>query len=210
MNCTDSEKSCLIIAGGEFAPLPFPEHYDFIIACDHGFEYTQALGVRPDLIIGDFDSAASVPAPSIPVKRLPAMKDDTDTMSAVKFALSEGYRMLTICCAFGGRFDHSLANVQTAAFIAEQGAFCMVCGKDTRLYAIKNRQLQLPKTENAYLSVFAIRDCTGVSLSGTKYELDHAGLSCCFPLGVSNEWAGETALISVDSGILAVLVCTKD
>ena len=30
---------------------------DFIVACDAGYRNAAVLGVRPDLIVGDFDSA---------------------------------------------------------------------------------------------------------------------------------------------------------
>jgi len=211
MEPLNNPKTCLIIAGGEFAPLPDDVSFDFVIACDRGYEYAPKLGIRPDLIVGDFDSASGLPEGDVPVIRLPAVKDDTDTVSAVKTALEKGFRNILVCCAFGGRFDHSIANMQTAAFIAEQGGSCHFYGKDTELIAIKNGQARLPRRENHYLSVFSLTSvCLGVCEQGTAYEVSDARLTSAFPLGVSNEWATEEAVISVREGILAIVICAKD
>jgi len=213
MNCSEqrSGHSCLIIAGGEFAPLPAGLSFDYCIACDRGCELASRLGVKADLIVGDFDSASCVPAGDVPVVKLPVMKDDTDTMSAVKTALEQGYSELHIACALGGRLDHTIANIQTAAFVRSRGGHCHIYGKEAELTVIRNEELRLPRKENSYLSVFAYGGpCTGVSLAGTKYPLADASLDPCFPLGVSNEWASDEAVIAVKNGMLAVVICTKD
>ena len=82
--------TCLIISGGEFAPLPLDLKYDYVIACDHGYDYAIRLGITPDLIIGDFDSCDTdvTSINEIPVETFPVAKDDTDTMLAVKCAIS--------------------------------------------------------------------------------------------------------------------------
>ena len=204
-------KKCLLISGGEYAPLPeaFRENirYDLVIACDRGYANARKLGIRPDLLIGDFDSLESEPETDIPVIRLNPVKDDTDTMSAVRYALREGCTEVTICCAFGGRFDHSLANVQTAAFLEDHGARAVICGRGTVLYSLKNAALTLARVPDSYLSVFSVSDvCAGVSISGTKYTLENAEITNRFPIGVSNEWTEETARVSVKNGLLIVIV----
>ena len=49
-------KTCLIISGGEFNALPSDLQFDYVIACDHGFDHAKKLGINPDILIGDFDS----------------------------------------------------------------------------------------------------------------------------------------------------------
>lgn len=200
-------KKCLIVSGGQFAALPPETEYDFVIACDRGYAHAKRMGIRPDLLVGDFDSLTEQPDPSVPVQRLKPEKDDTDTISAVRYALAQGFERIHICCAFGGRFDHSLANVQTAALIEEGGARAVISGENTVLYSLKNGRMTLRRVPNSYLSVFSLSDrCTGVSISGTKYPLADAELTNAYPLGVSNEWTKEEAVISVEQGMLLVLV----
>ena len=109
----------LIISGGDYSPLP-DAVFDRVIACDRGYLHARRMGIQPDLIIGDFDSAP-VPEGEVPVERFSSRKDDTDTMLAVKKALSMGSGEILIACAFGGRLDHTVANIQSGAFIAGQG-----------------------------------------------------------------------------------------
>ena len=49
-------KACAIVSGGSFSPLDGIGRADFVIACDKGCEYTAACGIKPDLLVGDFDS----------------------------------------------------------------------------------------------------------------------------------------------------------
>lgn len=75
---------CAIISGGEFAPLDGIEHAACVIACDRGYEYAARCGIKPDLLLGDFDSYTGALPAGVEVLRLPVEKDDTDTMSAVR------------------------------------------------------------------------------------------------------------------------------
>ena len=79
-------RRCVILSGGERHPLAGIRPGDFVVACDRGYAYAAAEGVRPDLVISDFDSYGGRVAEDVPVRRLPTEKDDTDTMAAVRFA----------------------------------------------------------------------------------------------------------------------------
>ncbi|MCI6178908.1 MAG: hypothetical protein MR662_00220, partial [Treponema porcinum] len=73
-------------------------------------------------------------------------------------------------------------------------------------FVFKNSSVTLEKTAGTSLSVFSITDASyGVYEKGTKYTLDNAVLTNSFPLGVSNEWAENTAEIGVKDGILLVV-----
>ena len=47
---------CAIISGGQEDTLCGIEAADFIIACDRGYVYARNACIRPDLLVGDFDS----------------------------------------------------------------------------------------------------------------------------------------------------------
>ena len=200
------EGFCLIVSGGEFAPLPagLPPP-DCVIACDRGWQYAGRLGLTPDLVVGDFDSAPP-PETGTPVERVPSRKDDTDTMLAARRALERGFRDVAVCCAFGGRLDHTLANIQTAAWLVEHGARARLLGADTDALAFTGRTERFPRRVGWSLSVFALSEaCEGVGIRGAKYECDGVTLRSAFPLGVSNVWAAEEAEVSVRQGILLVM-----
>ena len=197
---------CLLVSGGDLSELPGElSKASFVIACDLGWQHAEKLGLRPDLIVGDFDSSEP-PAANVPVERAPRMKDDTDTMIASRRALEMGFRDIAICCAFGGRLDHTLANLQTAAFLASHGARVRLTGKDNDALVFGNRTERVPRRAGWSLSVFSMSDqCVGVTIRGTKYECEDITLTNAFPLGVSNEWVSDEAEISVSEGIILVL-----
>ena len=203
------EDFCLIVSGGDFAPLPeaLPRP-GCVIACDRGWQYAARLGLTPDLIVGDFESAPR-PETGVPVEQVPTRKDDTDTMLAARRALALGYRRVAVCCAFGGRLDHTLANLQTAAWLVSHGARARLLGTDTDALAFTDGTERFPRRAGRSLSVFALSDvCEGVCIRGTKYECENAVLTSAFPLGVSNVWTSGEAEVSVREGILLVVQST--
>lgn len=198
-------KTCLIISGGDFAPLPESLDFDYVIACDHGYDHALKLGIVPNLILGDFDSCNfdKESVTDIPIETYPVCKDDTDTMLAIKKALSLGYRNIVIVCALGSRFDHSFANVQSMAYVAEHGGTCELFGKGEHLKTVSDGSVTLPYKENFSLSLFSLTDkCEGVSIKGSAYDCENVTLTNTFPLGVSNKWKEDVVTVSVKSGIL--------
>ena len=199
--------SCMIISGGAFTPLPQPDETTFVIACDRGYAYARRCGIRPDLLVSDFDSYDGPVDPEIPLQRFPSEKDDTDTMIAIRAALERGFREAVLYCALGGRLDHTLANLQSLAFALSHGLRLRIVSEDTEVMLLQDGTLSLPRREGFALSVFAFSErCRGVSLRGTKYTLTDAELENSFPLGVSNEWAAGTATVSVKGGTLLIVL----
>ena len=198
---------CLIISGGDFAPLPRPDADTFVVACDRGYAYAARCGVVPDLVVSDFDSYGGPVDRAAALKRLPTDKDDTDTMGAIRAAIKAGCTEGVLCCALGGRLDHTLANLQSLLFAEEHGLRLRIADPDTEAMILRDGSLRLPRREGFSLSVFALSErCRGVSIRGAKYELEDAELTNAFPLGVSNEWWEEAAEVAVRDGALLIVL----
>ena len=222
MNNIDSEPKCVIISAGSFPEVQIDlREGDLCIAADAGFGYAQRLGILPDLIVGDFDSAKDAPpevlrgireiAENDPerVVQLEVMKDDTDTMRAVKIGLSRGYRKFYLYGAMGGkRFDHSFANIQTLEFIKHQGGRGYIMDKDSMLFIAENETIKFHRGNTGTLSVFSLSEVSrGVSLKGLLYGMVDGELRRDFPLGVSNEFIiDEEAEVTVKEGTLLISV----
>ncbi len=216
-----SEPKCIIISAGNFAPLDIKiNEDDFVIACDAGFMYAQQLGILPDLIVGDFDSAAEAdPAVLRGIReiaehdpdrivKLDVRKDDTDTIKAVKIGLSKGYQKFYLYGALGGRrFDHSFANIQTLTFIKHNGGRGYIFDQDRMIMIAENETIRFNRGNTGYLSVFSLSEkSTGVTLKGLMYNLDNGELTSDFPLGVSNEFIiDEEAEVTVTDGTLLII-----
>ena len=157
------------------------------------------------MVIGDFDSLGYVPNhPNI--VRHPAEKDDTDMMLAARIGLEQGYKEFLIYGGLGGRWDHSYANMQVLSFLAVNGAKGILMDQEVRMCAIYNDTIYFDESYKGMISIFAASStASGVTLKGLKYELDHATLSHCVPLGTSNEFLGKPCSISVEEGVLLIM-----
>lgn len=200
------ERICYIIGAwhGEDAVIR-PQAGDFVIAADGGYAALQALGVTADLVVGDFDSLGYVPQAEDVVQH-PVMKDDTDMMLAVKLGLDRGYRNFVLTGSVGGRLDHTLANLHILAYLARRGCPAFLLGEDAALTAVHNGALTFAPEHTGTLSLFAWGGTArGVTLTGLLYPLENAALTPEHPLGVSNEFLGQTARVSVENGTLLAL-----
>ena len=202
---------CYIAGAGEFVENVLPEDGDYVIAADAGYLALTSRGIMPDLVVGDFDSLEEVPDhPNI--VRSPVEKDDTDMMLAVKQGLEKGCITFTINGGLGGRLDQTLANIQILAYIAENEAFGTLLGIDVCIIALKDGEVELSvdTTKGKRISVFSHGGkAEGVTLKGLKYPLDNAVITDTYPIGISNEFADEDVIISVDRGILIVMWDTR-
>ena len=200
-------KRCLIFgAAGELPDNIKVNKDDFVIAADAGYKYTSALGIKPDITVGDFDSLGKVPENENIVKH-PKIKDDTDTMLAVKLALEKGIKSFVLYGCLGGRrLDQTLASIQTVSYITERGGKAFLYSAESCVTAIKNGSLTFKKSAGGMVSVFALSGkVSGVYLENLKYPLTDYVITPDFPLGVSNEFTGESAVITAKNGILTVM-----
>ena len=201
------EKTCVVFCAGCFGGLVEPiDPGDMVIAADGGLGHVKKLGIEPQVILGDFDSLGRTPEGDN-VLRYPVEKDDTDSMLALREGLRRGYRRFVLYGALDGpRLDHTVANFQALAFLAEHGAFGILAGVHTMAAVIKNGGLRFPKEAQGIVSVFCLGpDAEGVTIRNLQYPLERGRLTAAFPLGVSNHFVGEPGEISVARGSLLVL-----
>ena len=196
---------CYIFAALETKTLPYiPNKQDYVIAADKGLDNLKKIGIKPDVIIGDFDSLGFVPSGEN-IKRLPVEKDDTDVGFAVNYAFELGYKEFVIYGAIGGLLDHTVANLQLSAYISSKGGKSVFVGDNGFVTSITNDTLKISNGKGR-LSVFALSDrAEGVFLSGLKYPLENAVIENTFPIGVSNEFTDKSAKITVENGTLLIV-----
>ena len=200
------EPICYIVGAAPSEALPAPREGDFLIAADRGYASLRAAGLAPDLIMGDFDSLGFTPEGDNVLPHSP-IKDDTDLLLAIRWAMERGWRRFVIYGALGGkRLDQTVASFQTLRFLADHGAKGRLVGDGWNVALLQNAALRFPETASGWLSLFVSgEEARGVTLRGLKYELTDAALTCGIPLGVSNEFLGCEARIAVADGVLFVL-----
>ena len=198
-------KKCIIFCAGGFDRLAAPiADGDFVIAADGGLRHLEALGVEPDLVLGDFDSLGYVPQEA---EVFPVEKDDTDAMLAIRRGLSLGFCEFYLYGSLDGkRLDHTFANIQTLQFLANRGAVGYLVGLDYIASTVRNETVTFPAEAVGILSLFCLgADASGITLKGLKYPMESGAMTSGFPLGVSNHFLGEAAEITVRNGSLLAL-----
>ncbi len=199
-------KSCFIYCAGEhYDSYLAPKNGDMTVAVDGGYETMLRLGVAPKLVVGDFDSLGYVPQ-NIEIVKHPAIKDDTDTALACKLMTERGYGRLYLHGVFGKRLDHSVANIQLMKSLSESGAEVFAFDNGYTAAVITNSSLSFSSEYKGTVSAFSVTDVSsGVSEQSLKYTLDKVTLTSDTPLGVSNEFTGSCAKITVESGSQLVM-----
>ena len=177
---------------------------DYIIAADAGYSALEKLGIVPDMVVGDMDSLGMIPDVENLIRH-PVEKDDTDTALALAEGIKRGYRDFVIYGGLGRRLDHSIANIQNCAGMADHGARCWLWGEGNSVCVFADGEINFEAEMDGTISVFAIGRSYGVTLKGLKYPLTDACLTSFVPLGVSNSFTGVESSVSVANGILAVM-----
>ncbi len=214
-------KRCVIVGAGELKVSAIPvEKDDYVIAADGGYAYCKGLGIVPDLILGDFDSVEEADAEQIAriqkicpdsVVILPTEKDDTDMLAAIRMGLSEGCREFRIYAAQGGRLEHTFANVQCLIYLKECGASGCLVDETSTVFIVQNETVWFQESASGYLSLFSMGEkAEGVTIRNMKYELDRAELTNSYPIGISNEFIGKRASVTVEKGTLAAILSRKE
>ena len=202
------EKLCVIFGAGEtFTPRKSFSSNDLIIAADGGYAAAVAAGLKPDVVIGDFDSSDAPEGISAHVIKLKREKDDTDMLAAVRLGLRRGCRTFVLYGGVGGRLDHTVANIAVLRFLNNFDAHGYLIDRDSISTVITEEKFVLPKTAQGTVSVFAYGgEASGVTLSSLYYPLDNATLTPEFPIGVSNATIPDRppASVSVKHGSLLV------
>lgn len=142
----------------------------------------------------------------IELRVLSPIKNDPDLLACMRIGLAEGFREFHLLGGLGGRIDHSYANQQLLLFAAERGARAYLYGERQLMTVLRDGVQHFPEGMRGYISVFAVSErAEGVSERGLKYVLNDAVLSPSLPLGLSNEFTGAAAEISVKRGSLMLV-----
>ncbi len=189
---------------------------NYIIASDRGVEILDACNIKPDHIIGDFDSINKeildkyLNQDNIKIIKLNPEKDFTDTHMALKLAIELKSTNIVILGAIGTRIDHTISNINVLKEALEKNIACEIIDEKNIIKLI-NKKTILKKDNNfKYISLLPLTTkVEGVTLKGFKYPLEDAVLEIGQSIGVSNEQKEEIATIDLKNGIL-ILLKTKD
>ncbi len=204
----------LILANGTWgdtARLPrLANRADRIVATDGAWAKAVAAGIRVDRVVGDLDSLAPSDRATLLASGAEAEihepeKDFTDLELAVDGALSRQARELIVFGAFGGRIDHTLANVLMLEKALDCGASVELIAGDETAWLIRG-EFSLPVGRPAdRVSLIPLSRGTVVRTDGLRYRLDDEPLVRASAHGISNVIEEMPVRIAVRSGTLLVV-----
>lgn len=200
-------KRAVIFCWSESDRVPFELNSDdYIICADSGYKYAERLGVKPHVLLGDFDSYSAKGNEASDMIVLPTEKDDTDAMYAVKLAVEKGFDEILLAGGIGGREDHTRGAVSVLKFIRNNCNGCISDGYTSVNIVKRGETLVIPYDSSIrYVSVFPCGESARVTLKDLKYEINDYTLRDDYPLGVSNEQTvGKDSVIFCGDGALEV------
>lgn len=199
---------CVILGAGpvtEIAELKaLLQEDDYIIAADGGYDLAQRLGVVPELLVADFDSAKCVPdMRDTATIELPERKDVTDTAAAVEQGLRAGYTDFLLLGCLGGRLDHEFANYQLLVRLAQKGYRAVIADGHNQVEAAHRAPVKVNALPGEKFSLFAFgAPVTDLRIRGASYSLESYTLEPTDSLCVSNEVEGSCEIYFSDGLLL--------
>jgi thiamine pyrophosphokinase len=187
------------------------ETADLVIAIDGGGAVCLDADVRPDVVLGDFDSLAPsalnrLTAGGARVVTFPARKDRTDLELAIDEARSAGATEVVLTCAATGRLDHTLAALGALEAAADLHPELAEPDVSAWVLAPEGRSELVLFGVGATISLLASTMGAVVTESGVEWPLEAHDLLPGSGLGVSNVIASaEGARVLMHEGTVLVL-----
>lgn len=201
----------IIFANGAIAqPIEIPPS-DLVIAADGGARHCRALGIHPDILIGDFDSleadeVAQYEAEGTEAIRHPKRKDHTDLELAVHYAHQAGASEILVLGALGARWDQTVANVLLPAAFPPL-RMSLLDGNQELHYLHSGDKLEINGQVGDTVSLIPLSSrVEGITTQNLEYPLEAGVLVFGSTRGVSNVLLKRQASVALSKGNLLCIV----
>jgi thiamine pyrophosphokinase len=188
---------------------------DHVVAADGGAAFLTAQGIRPDVVVGDFDSLTAADVErladdGVAIVRYPTHKDATDGELAVEEALRRGAGEVVLVGALGA-LDHTLGHLAILRRLGARGVVSRLAApRLTVAVFAASEGASLDAVPRTRVSLVPLDGDAVVTLEGLDYPLTHGLLPGDACLGLGNAVQSATATIAVHKGVVAVLVESGD
>ncbi len=179
----------------------------YFMAVDGGIRHLLNLDIKPDIWVGDMDSAVDYDIPDIDVKTesLETRKDYSDSEYAVNRAIELGADSILMIGGIGSRIDHGLFNLNLLIKHARRGMDFVILDGNQEIRYLKEENLILGK-KGKTLSVVPYSDIKGLTMDGFSYPLKDYNLKMFEGLTLSNVITEDRAVIKKERGTGVIVV----
>jgi thiamine pyrophosphokinase len=188
---------------------------DFILCADGGTRHAIALGLIPNVAIGDLDSVTDeerrkMKELDVEVIQHPADKNETDLELAINHALTLQPDQILILAALGGRMDQTLANIALLSDFRHSTFDIRLSDGVEEIFFCRD-QVQVEGRSGDIVSLIPWQgEVTGVFTENLRWHLHHETLYPDKTRGISNEMTAEVATITIQSGLLLIVHALGD
>jgi thiamine pyrophosphokinase len=188
---------------------------DFIIAADGGARHALALGLTPNIVIGDLDSISKderrkMVEAGVEVVEFPADKNETDLELAIDHAVSFNPDQILILAALGGRMDQTLANIALLSNPQLATRNVKLTDSVEEIFFCRD-QAKVEGRSGDIVSLIPWQgEVTGVFTENLRWHLHHETLYPEKTRGISNEMTADVASVQIRSGLLLIAHRTQD
>ena len=203
------EKHALIICNGQppsrALARRLAKRADLVVAADGGANVARAYGIRPDVIIGDFDSATPGTLRYFSRAEIVHVSDQysTDLEKALTFCVKRNVGRVTIIAATGNRLDFTLGNL--SVIWGYVGKLSVLLEGDGWKSIPLNGPQRIKARIGTTVSLVPFGRCSGITLRGLQYLLTNATMKVG-EIGVSNVVHRSPFSISVKKGRMLLLM----
>jgi thiamine pyrophosphokinase len=204
-----------MVAGGEPGSWAFLHGFEwsgrYVVAVDRGLDALTALGLTPDLFVGDGDSARAELVAGLDPQRtrvvtLPVHKDVSDLEAAFDQLVAMGFSgPVVVLAGLGGRLDHLLFNLQLA--VRYMKVFEDICFEDETCVARPLAgAVDLALPPGRIVSLVPQTEQVQLTLDGFEYPLVHAIVAQGSTRTLSNVARAPVQRVAVEQGIALMIV----
>ena len=178
---------------------------DIIICADGGANNAKKIGVTPNYIIGDLDSASKSSIELFKDKSK-IIKDDnqdnTDLEKALSLAETLNPSEILIMGAIGDRIDHTLANIMCLTKINSDIKAQIIDEKN--IIELVENSADISGDKNDIISIVPITDISNLCYTGLKWNVENLDTNIGW-FGISNMLEEKNANISLSNGKILLI-----
>ena len=204
----------VIFGGADIDDYSFCKKYidddSIIICCDRGLLHADKLNIKPDYIVGDFDSVSEILLDKyedlgFDIDRYPAKKDYTDLEIGVNIAIEKGVEDIVIMGGIGSRIDHTFGNMHILYSLLEKNIKACLVNNYNHITLTNSKAVVKGKKGDIVSILPFMGDAEGVTLKGFEYSITDFNMKFGQALGVSNVLLGDEGIVCVKKGCLAIM-----
>ena len=210
----DDQEPALIIANGascseelmgqllEWSPL--------VIVLDSAIERVLELGIKVDVLLGDFDRGFN---PEYYLEKQYPLEivhtpnqEKTDLEKAFDYLIDKGHKAVNVIWATGKRADHTITNITNIVAYRNQLKIVII-DDHSKVFLLPNKYDKW-YTANTTLSLIPIGTVSGITTKNLFYPLNNEELTIGYRTGSSNH-VTQDGLVSIEhkEGDLLLMEC---